>query len=154
MFEFLKKEESGIAAPIGGTCIPLGEVPDDAFASGKMGTGFAVASTGDTVVAPVDGTIVMIPETRHAFGIETKSGEEVLVHIGLNTVRMLGKGFMNLKAQGESVKAGEAVIRFDREIVEEAGKDLTVIVTFPSGKVRMHELTCYGNSVSAGEILK
>ena len=153
MFEFWKKEESEIAAPADGICIRLEDVPDEAFSTGKMGDGFAVQSTGDTVVAPVDGKIVMIPETHHSFGIETKNGAEVLVHTGLNTVRMLGEGFTVLAEQGETVKAGDPVLRFDRALLESRGRDLTVIVTFTTGRVKMDDLGCFDREVKAGDIL-
>ncbi len=152
MFEFWKKEESEIVAPVDGVCIRLEDVPDEAFSTGKMGEGFAVRSTGDTVVAPVDGTIVMIPETHHSFGMETRNGAEVLVHTGLNTVRMLGEGFTVLAEQGDTVKAGTPVIRFDRKLLESRDRDLTVIVTFTSGRVKMDE-SCFEREVKAGEVL-
>ena len=136
-----------------GTCIRLEDVADEAFASGKMGAGFAVEPTGEEVVAPVEGEIVMIPETRHAFGIQTKNGEEVLVHIGLNTVLMLGEGFTALASQGDKVKPGDPVIRFDKALIESKGKNLTTIVTFTSGRVKEIELDCYGQEVKAGQIL-
>lgn len=153
MFEFLKKEENEIVAPIDGICIRLEDVKDKAFASGKMGTGFAIESTGEEVAAPVEGEIVVIPETRHAFGIRAKNGEEVLVHIGLNTVLMLGEGFTALAAQGDKVKAGDPVIRFDRAFIEGKGKDLTTIVTFTSGREKELKIDCYGKEVKAGDKL-
>ena len=95
----------------------------------------------------------MIPETHHSFGIETKNGAEVLVHTGLNTVRMLGEGFTVLAEQGETVKAGDPVLRFDRALLESRGRDLTVIVTFTTGRVKMDDLGCFGREVKAGDIL-
>lgn len=153
MFDFLKREETEIVAPVDGTCIRLEDVKDETFASGGMGAGFAVEPSGETVVAPVDGEIVMIPETRHSFGIRTKNGEEVLVHIGLNTVLMLGEGFEALAEQGDAVKAGDPVIRFDKALIESREKNLTTIVTFTSGPVKKVELDCYGKEVKAGEVL-
>ena len=153
MFDFFFFVESEIAAPVDGLCIRLEDVPDEAFASGKMGAGFAVEPTGEEVVSPVEGEIVMIPETHHSFGIQTKSGEEVLVHIGLNTVLLLGEGFTVLAEQGSQVKPGDPVIRFDKALIESKGKNLTTIVTFTSGHVKKVELDCYGKEVKAGEIL-
>ncbi len=153
MFDFLKKEGLAMVAPVDGTCIRLEDVPDEAFASGKMGTGFAVRSTGEEVVAPVDGEIVMIPETNHSFGIRTAGGAEILVHIGLNTVRMLGEGFTPVASQGDMVKAGDPVIRFNKELLESRGRDLTTIVTFTSGHLKKEGLDCYGKEVKAGEVL-
>lgn len=153
MFDFLKREEIKIVAPVDGTCIRLEDVADEAFASGKMGIGFAVEPTGETVVAPVEGEIVMIPETHHSFGIRTKNDEEVLVHIGLNTVRMLGEGFTPLANQGDIVQAGDPVIRFDRAQLEKRNRNMTTIVTFTSGRDKELEIDCYGKDVQAGEVL-
>lgn len=153
MFDFLKKEEVEIVAPVDGTCMRLSEVKDTAFASGSMGVGFAIATEGDVVVAPVSGTIVVIPETRHAFGIQTKGGTEVLVHIGLNSVLMLGEGFTALANQGDEIQAGEPVIRLDRPTLEAKDCELTTIVTFTSGNVKSVELDRYGEKVKAGDLL-
>ena len=118
-----------------------------------MVMGFAVEPTGETVVAPVEGEIVMIPETHHSFGIRTKNDEEVLVHIGLNTVRMLGEGFTPLANQGDIVQAGDPVIRFDRAQLEKRNRNMTTIVTFTSGRDKELEIDCYGKDVQAGEVL-
>ena len=105
------------------------------------------------MVSPVEGEIIMIPETYHAFGIQTKNGEEVLVHIGLNTVLLLGEGFKVLANQGDAVKAGDPIIQFDKALIESKGKDVTTIVTFTSGNVKKVELDCYDKEVKAGQVL-
>ena len=128
MFGFLRKESSAVAAPVSGRCIRLEEVADKVFSSKMMGDGFAVIPKDDTAVAPVDGEIVMIAETKHAFGIKTKAGMELLVHIGLDTVDLKGEGFTVLAKQGSRVRAGEPVIRFDREGLEKKGIDMTTMV--------------------------
>ena len=83
MFGFLKKSQDngtdGFVAPVTGKCISIEEVADAVFSSKMMGDGFAIVPTGDTVVAPADGEIVMIPESKHAFGMKTKDGVELLV---------------------------------------------------------------------------
>ncbi|MDE7015480.1 MAG: PTS glucose transporter subunit IIA [Kineothrix sp.] len=153
MFGFLRKENNGVAAPVTGKCIRLEEVPDKVFSSKMMGDGFAVIPENDTVVAPADGEIVMIPATKHAFGMKTKAGVELLIHIGLDTVELKGEGFTVLAKQGKKVRAGEAVIRFDREVLEKKGIDMTTMVIFTGGDGKEINLEVYGQKVNAGDTI-
>ncbi len=153
MFGFLKKESSGIAAPVSGICRNITEVADKAFSSKAMGDGFAVEPDGDTVVAPVSGEIVMIFPTNHAFGMKTKSGIELLVHIGIDTVSLNGKGFTALAKKGDKVKAGAPVVRLDRKQLQNTEIDLTTMVVFTDGYDKPVNLDCYGDRVEAGQIL-
>ena len=152
MFEFLKKKKE-VAAPVDGICIPMGEVKDSVFSSKMLGDGFAVIPSGDVIVAPVAGEIVMIPESKHAFGIAAPSGMEVLVHIGLDTVNLNGDGFSLLAKQGAKVRAGTPVIQVDRRRLTEQGYDLTTMLIFTEGYDREVVLDCYGQQVRAGQIL-
>ena len=153
MFGFLKKENRGIAAPITGICKNITEVADKVFSSKAMGDGFAVLPSGNIVVAPVTGEIAMIFPINHAFGMKTKEGTELLVHIGIDTVSLNGEGFTALVKQGDRVKAGTPVIRVEREKLMEKGVDLTTMVIFTEGYNRPVQLECYGKQVEAGEIL-
>lgn len=126
MLKFLKKsKEELLYAPVSGKCIELEKVPDKVFASKMMGEGVAFIYDQDIVCAPCDGELTLIANTLHAFGIKAKNGAEILVHIGLDTVNLNGKGFTKLKEQGTSVKVGEPIIKIDHSIMEEAGIDLT-----------------------------
>ncbi len=151
MFRFFQKENHEVMAPVTGKCIKIEEVPDGVFSSKMMGDGFAVIPEGDTAVAPVDGEIVMIPATRHAFGMKAKNGVELLVHIGLDTVELKGEGFTVLAKQGSKVRAGEPVIRFDREGLEKKGINMTTMVIFTRGYEKEVNLEVYGQKVNAGE---
>lgn len=154
MFDFLKRAQSSsnqVAAPVKGTCISIEEVPDPVFSAKMMGDGFAVIPAGDEVVAPVDGEIEMLPSSRHAFGMKTKSGVEILVHIGLDTVKLEGRGFTALQKQGSRVKAGTPVIRVDRKWMEEKGINLTTMLVFTAGYEKEVDLPCFGKEVEAGE---
>lgn len=151
MFGFLRKESGAVAAPVTGKCIRLEEVADKVFSSKMMGDGFAVIPENDTAVAPVDGEIVMIPATKHAFGMKTKAGVELLVHIGLDTVELKGEGFTVLAKQGRKVRAGEPVIRFDRELLKKKGIDMTTMVIFTGGDEKEIDLKVYGEKVNAGD---
>lgn len=152
MFDFLKKSHNNsIVAPVSGTCITLDEVPDKVFSSRIIGDGFAVVPDSDVVVAPADGEIMIIPSSKHAFGMKTKNGAELLVHIGLDTVNLEGQGFSVLEKVGSKVKAGTPVVRFDRGFMEEKGINLTTMLIFTAGYDKEVKLSNYGQHVTAGE---
>jgi len=123
-----------LVAPASGKVIALGEVPDPVFAQKAVGDGVAMAEiSSDLVGAPIDGTVELIFHTNHAFIVKTKDGIEVMVHIGINTVELEGRGFERLIEQGQSVKAGEPIIRIDRQLISDAGFSLVtpVVITSP-----------------------
>lgn len=117
-----KETELSVTAPLTGKKVALEEVPDPVFSQKMMGEGIAVDPTEGMVVSPVEGTIVQVFPTKHAVGLETKSGVEVLIHIGLETVAMNGEGFEAFVAQGDKVKVGDQLISFDLELVREKAK--------------------------------
>lgn len=151
--DIFSKNKMVFVSPVKGKCIPIEEVKDSVFASKVMGDGFAVEPSGDLVVSPADGEIVMIPDTRHAVGIKTKNDVEILVHIGVDTVDLKGKGFQTLISVGSRVKAGTPLIRFDAGFMKENNIDMTTMVVFTSGYDREVSLNCYGREVDAGELL-
>ncbi|MFC3848590.1 glucose PTS transporter subunit IIA [Corynebacterium hansenii] len=110
-----------VAAPMSGTLLPLSEVPDAAFAAGKVGKGAAIDPDGDTVVAPADGKVMVTFPTGHAVGLKLDNGLQILVHIGVDTVNMDGKGFEFLVSKGDHVTAGTPLVRFDRDAIVAAG---------------------------------
>lgn len=99
--------------PIQGEIIPLSEVPDEVFAKGMMGQGFAIMPTGNVLHSPVDGRVVSVFPTKHAIGIETDTGIELLIHVGLDTVKLKGEGFETLVEQGQLVQRGDALLKLD-----------------------------------------
>jgi lactose/raffinose/galactose permease len=119
-----------IYAPVDGAFVPLSEVKDDVFSSGKMGQGFAIKPKGNKVYAPFDGLVRMTFSTRHAVGIVSKSGVVALIHIGLGTVNLKGEGFVTYFDRGKEVKRGEVLIEFSPEIIAENGYDDIVITVF------------------------
>lgn len=133
MFDFLKrragKKDGGkrIVAVADGMVIPMEQVGDPVFAGKMMGDGVAIVPTGNVVVAPCAGTITMIAGTGHAFGM-TCGGLEFLVHIGIDTVSLGGRGFHVLAKAGDQVAAGTPVIAFDRAVMNEACLDMTIPV--------------------------
>ena len=116
-----------ILQPIRGKVIPLEEIPDDTFASGILGMGVGICPEDDTAIAPFDGTVINITDTRHGIALES-GGMEVLIHIGIDTVKMKGEGFTCLVQEGDTVKAGQPLIRFSREKIHAAGfSDITAV---------------------------
>lgn len=105
--------EKEFAMPIDGEIIPLSEVPDDVFAQGMMGAGFGIIPTGDTVYSPFDGKVVSVFPTKHAIGLVTDTGIEVLIHVGLDTVKLKGKGFDLLVEEGQLLQSGDALLKLD-----------------------------------------
>ncbi len=116
-----------VLQPVKGTVIPREQIPDDTFAAGILGDGVGIQPTDDLVVAPFDGTISSVAESRHAVGIES-NGMEMLIHVGVDTVNMKGDGFNCLVKEGDAVKAGQPLIRFSREKIKAAGYSDTVAV--------------------------
>ncbi|MFS0713462.1 glucose PTS transporter subunit IIA [Microbacterium sp. 2P01SA-2] len=116
-----------VIAPVDGEIVPLSSVPDRVFADGVMGPGAAIAPAASDVVAPVAGTVVALFPTNHAFGIRGDDGVEVLVHVGIDTVALEGRGFTAHIAQGDCVEAGQRVLTVDFDEVGRT-KDTSVIV--------------------------
>lgn len=121
MFHLFKKKDNGvhITAPIEGTCVALSEVPDEVFSQKMMGDGIAIQPTGDTLCAPISGVITAIIDSHHAFGITSDDGIEILVHCGLDTVNLGGKGFTVLKEVNTRVQAGDPIIKVDTAFMKE-----------------------------------
>ncbi len=110
-----------IAAPMNGELLALSETPDEAFASGAMGDGVAIDPKEGKVYAPCDGEITTFFPTGHAMGITADSGAEILIHVGMNTVDLEGKGFTPKKKQGDRVKKGDLLLEFDIDMIKAAG---------------------------------
>ncbi len=118
-----------------GEIIPLKEVGDGVFSEGVMGDGLAIQPENDTLYAPVDATVtVLMEDSRHAVGLTLENGMEILLHVGIDTVDMQGDGFTYFVTENQKVKAGEPLIRFDRNKIKKAGHpDVTVCVITETG---------------------
>lgn len=141
-----------IVAVANGELVNLDQVNDEAFSSRAMGDGAAIKLESDFVCAPANGKITALFPTGHAFGITTKEGVEILVHIGIDTVKLNGKGFDVQVKQDQEVTAGQPVVRVDRKQLEKEGYDLTtmMIVTNPNGKeIKLQD----SGSVKIGTVL-
>ncbi len=124
----VETEAGCVYAPVEGTVIPYNEIPDATFASGALGKGFAIVPVKGEVVAPFDGEISMFFDTRHAIGLMSQDGIEILIHVGINTVELNGAHFKALKESGDKVRAGEKLLEFDMAAIRAAGYDLTTAV--------------------------
>ena len=124
-------EKEVISSPVKGNVVPLEKVEDAAFSAGALGKGIAVDPTEGKVVAPCDGTVMTLFPTKHAIGIVSDNGCEVLIHIGMNTVKLEGKGFEAHIKQGDKVKKGDVLVTFDIESLKKEGYSLVtpIIVT-------------------------
>lgn len=125
--------ENEILSPVAGNVIDLKDVPDPTFAEGILGLGAAVEPSEGKVTAPADATVETLFETHHAIGLKLENGAELLIHIGINTVELNGEGFTAHVSEGDSVKKGQTLITFDKELITSKGyKTVTpVIVTNP-----------------------
>jgi PTS system beta-glucosides-specific IIC component len=123
--------EKGVAAPIRGKVVPLSEVKDEVFSTEAMGKGVAIEPAEGKLYAPADGEIVTFFPTGHAIGMMTSAGVEILMHVGMDTVEMNGKGFTPKANQGDQVRKGDLLLEFDIEAIQEAGHPVTtpVIIT-------------------------
>lgn len=151
---FGKKEntvkEVKIYAPLSGEVVNIEDVPDVVFSEKIVGDGIAIRPNGDTIVAPVNGTIGKIFETNHAFSIESEDGVELFVHFGIDTVELKGEGFTRLAEEGQKVKAGEPIIKFDLALLSEKAKSvLTPIVI--SNMDEISNLQKFSGEVIQGE---
>lgn len=127
-----EKAEAGVVySPVKGTAVSLEEVPDDTFASGVLGDGMAVLPEEGTIYAPFDGRVVMVYDTKHAIGLMSQDGMELLIHVGINTVELEGRFYEAYVSDGDSIKKGDLLLRFDIAGIREAGYPLEtpVIVT-------------------------
>lgn len=120
-----------IASPVEGKVIPLSQANDQAFASETLGKGFAIIPTKGEIIAPFDGKVETIFETKHAIGLRREDGLELLIHVGLDTVKLNGQYFESFVENGKAIKKGETLIKFDLDQLIELGYDVTtpVIVT-------------------------
>lgn len=142
-----------LQAPLDGWCSPLSDVPDAVFAEGMIGDGMAIDPTSGTVLAPCDGEVITLPAGGHAVSVRAAPGVDVLVHVGIDSVKLNGRGFEPLVCVGQRVRAGEPLIRFDLDAVARGSRSLmTPIVLAAEGTTRIRRRHAPGRIV-AGEML-
>ena len=129
-----KNEVLEFVSPVEGKVMELSEVEDKVFSQGSMGNGFAVELTSGTVRAPFSGEVTVVFPTGHAIGMKRADGLEVLIHIGMDTVQLNGKGFSLKVKQGDYVSAGDVLVEVDLDYIKSEGKSLVSPVVFPNGQ--------------------
>ena len=135
------KADLTLTSPMAGTIVALSDVADEAFAAGALGPGVALSpATGAVVVAPCDGKVTVAFPTGHAYGIKSASGVQVLIHIGMDTVKLEGRGFTPRVAKGDIVRRGDVLAEVDWDVIREAGYD-TVTPMVVTNKKKFGEIT-------------
>lgn len=124
----IETEAKTIYSPLEGEMIPMSKIPDETFAAGILGEGVGITPTVGTAVAPFNGTISALFDTKHAIGISSDDGIEMLIHIGINTVELNGEPFIAYIKTGDKVKAGDKLVDFDIETIKKAGYPITTAV--------------------------
>jgi PTS system glucose-specific IIA component len=123
MFGFLKRKVRDVYAPVDGQIVALESVDDEVFSQKMVGDGVAVMPISNTFTAPIDGIVSKIFSTNHAYSIKNDKDLEVMVHIGLETVALEGRGFTRIVSEGDSVKVGDVIIEADLAYIKEHAKD-------------------------------
>jgi phosphoenolpyruvate-protein phosphotransferase len=122
-----------VVSPLAGWCLPLAEVPDEVFAQRMAGDGLAIDPTAGIVHAPCDGEVVAMRDARHAVTVRTEGGIEILIHVGIDTVKLAGEGFERLAAPGARVAAGAPLLRFDLDLIARRAASLVTPVLVAAG---------------------
>lgn len=147
----MNKNEIALLAPANGQVIALSKTSDPIFIKGTMGDGFGLTPTDNTVLAPVSGTISMIAETKHAIGITTKDGLEVLVHMGVDTVGLKGEPFDVVIKNGQEVKAGDQIATMNIEMIKAKDLDTTIMTLITNSSMKLDGLDVTEGKAEAGD---
>lgn len=141
--KLFNKRKLQIYAPVTGEILTLDQVPDSVFSQKMMGEGIAIMPKNGNIHAPIEGTITLISETKHAIGLLSNDGTEVLIHIGLETVSLKGQGFTVTVKTGDRVSVGQLLIEVDWEYIHEHAKSIItpIVITNSAEKNVQHEGT-------------
>lgn len=145
LFKKKQKENSVLFSMANGKSVAIEDVPDEVFSTKMMGEGIAVIPDDGKIYAPCNGKVSMVMDnTKHALGIETEDGLEILIHVGLDTVNLMGEGFTTHVSAGDSVETGELLISYDKDDFTAKGiNDITMLVIVELGD---HEILKYNTN--------
>nr|WP_317638218.1 PTS glucose transporter subunit IIA [Lactobacillus xylocopicola] len=124
-------DDNSILAPADGEYLPLEKVKDKTFSKKLVGDGFAIEPDTGDIFSPVNGKVISVFPTKHAITLESDNGVQILLHLGIDTVDLGGKGFTVLVKDGQEIAAGDPLAKMDLKVIQAAGKQTTVMVLFP-----------------------
>ena len=142
-----------LQSPLTGELVALSDVPDEVFSSGVLGKGIAVNPSEGKIFAPADAEVTTLFPTGHAIGLKTSKGTEILIHIGMDTVKMNGDGFKTHIQQGDKVKQGQLLIEFDIGKIKKAGYPIITPVIVTNSASYKDVVPAEGKNISNGENL-
>lgn len=149
----MQSKEVALLAPADGTVVALEKTSDPIFSKGAMGEGFGLTPNDNKVVAPVGGTISMIADTKHAIGITTEDGLEVLVHMGVDTVSLKGEPFSVLVENGQTIKPGQDIANMDIDFIKNKGLDTTIMTLITNSFDKISGIDLTEGVAKAGEVV-
>ena len=153
MFTFKRKKHMDIYAPVNGFCINLDDIKDEVFSKKMMGDGCAIIPNTNTVCSPIDGDLILVADTLHAFGVRSNEGIELLIHIGLDTVKLHGEGFHALKTVGTKLKAGTPIISFNSSYLQNDILDMTTVLVLTDNANTVIKEISKGNVKTTDKIM-
>lgn len=157
LFDRLKTKTKTVTVTVGacvsGKVVKMADIPDPVFAEGILGFTAGIEPEDEKIIAPADGVITQIADSLHAIGLKTKDGAEILIHVGIDTVQMMGDGFCVHHDEEAKVKAGEVLITFDKAKILEAGYAATVITAVTNADDFSKVTLSAENTVRAGDCL-
>lgn len=150
-----KKKTLTVGAPLAGEAVPVAQVNDPTFSEDILGRGMAIRPTGGRVVAPVDGVVTQMFETGHAVSLTSRDGVELLVHVGLDTIRLKGEHYTIRAHTGDEVKAGDVLMECDLTAIQAAGYDIiTPIVVIDANQYASVEMETGRTVTELDEIIR
>ena len=141
-----------ILAPVSGICIPVQQVNDPAFAGEMLGKGVAIEPTEGRLYAPADCEVSAVADTKHALGLTLPNGAELLIHVGIDTMRLNGKYFKPQVQKGQKVKQGDLLLKFDLKKIEKQGYD-TIVPIVVTNHDEFGTLRCGTGEVATGDVI-